>query len=188
MPKQRSSASYKAAASKAAATRKANALFAKRSAAARKGWATRRRISATAALSHTLEKPEGRNLFRGRVQPYKPAPAYGFVYRGMRYDFRGLSQQQVWAMRRRMLDDSKGHYIRALIATTSEDAMRRHYPGDAHARAVYSANHAPGKPFFYWTPEYGPVDSDLDAFAHLAQFYEGEHNVGDVHILMVEVL
>ena len=184
----RSKASYVAAAAKAAATRKANATFAKRSASARKGWATRRRVSATEALRPTLRKPQGRNVFRGRVQPYKRPPAYGFAFKGMRYDFRGLTRSQGLAMRDRVLRDSVGHYIRVHVGTVDADAMRRHYPGDAHDRAVYQARHEPGKPFFYWTPEYGPVDSTLDSYAHLSQFYEGQLRPGEIVILEVEIL
>lgn len=159
----------KAAASKAAATRKRNAIFAKRSAAARKGWATRRKKSATKALRPTLRKPRGRN----KTPSGKPR-AYKQSYLGATwevYDFRGLGKRVWRKMFDLVCDRSQGHYIRAQAAATDQDVLKGLYKGVVQAtdhdlmRFLFS--HKAGKPFFFWTPEYGPIASPQDCAQYL---------------------
>ena len=187
MPK-RSAKSYKEAGKKAAATRKANALFEQRSARAKKGWATRRRNSAKYALKNYVKKAGGRNkTSSGKLQPYK-VQKFGFTFDGSRYDFRGLPKKRHQEMLGLALNGAVGHYIRMLVATTSEAAYRRLTTSGGRDLAMHLARQKPGQPYWFWTSEYGPIASTLEAFEQITGVYTNEAEAGEVKVILVEVL
>jgi hypothetical protein len=163
--------------------RSAAKVFAGRSVAAKKGWATRRRNNAAAFTKHVLRRPGGKNLRRGKPVGYTLKG-----YRGKRYDFRGLTKAQQKMLLQKVLDASVGHYLRALIVTTNETAYRRLTTSGTFEMRLHLAKQNKNRPYWFWTSEYGPVESTLDAYTHLTAQYDNQSEVGEVRIVIVEII
>jgi hypothetical protein len=174
--------------SKGWATRRANAAFAARSVAAKKGWATRRRNNAKEIARQILKRPGGKNKKRGKVAPYK-LQKFGMTFEGARYDFRGLSKSkgEINKMRDLVLRDAVGHYARLLIATTSEAAYRRLTTSTGSAMVNHVKRQDPNRRYFFWTPEIF-IESTMEMYEAITAQFDGQLEVGEVKIVLVEIL
>ena len=182
--RKRAAAAKRSAAAKAGwATRRRNAEKAKRAAAAAKGWATRRKNAAKQALDKATKRPGGKNV-RGKTPVPYQVRKYGITYAGKRYDFRGLTRSQWRAMLQKACKAAVGHYMRMLIATTDPLHAQKIYVG---TWAAYERRHLdPSKPYWFWTSEYGPVESSMDAYAEVERV--GAVDNPDVKLVILEVL
>jgi hypothetical protein len=159
------------------------AAAAKRSAAAKKGWATRRKNTAREELTELLKRPGGKNKKKGKVQPYK-IRKYGYVYEGERFDFRGLTRPQKFAMLQLVVNAAVGHYVRMLVVTTDREHALRLYPG---SWKQFNLGGKDSGPFWFWTPPAGPMESSLEAYEYLKDFLTGTPP-GDLYVVVVEIL
>lgn len=169
--------------------REAAAAFAKRSAASKRGWATRRRHMAQAEVQDVLTRPRGKNIRYGSPAPYKETYSSGAYSEN--FDFRGLlSQEEIRYMARLGIEDAIGHYVRFQMVATDETVLRGFYKGvvqatDQDLRRFLFA-HKPGKPFYFWTPEFGPVESFQEAWDYISGLLADTE--GTAQILRMQVL
>lgn len=163
--------------------RSKRAIFEARSAAARKGWATRRRNSAAEYVKGSLRRPEGKNLRRGKPVAYTLFK-YGRHFQGERFDFRGLNKAQRGAQLRNILQASTGHRIRVLMMTPSEEMYKRLTTSGGRELERHLMQPR-NRPYWFWQPLTLPMESTLETFDYLVNLAPGDPQT---KVILVEVL